>query len=82
MPFKVGDFVTAVKHIIEPGRHGMDSPYSPHAKPCDPGWCYASPGCLGVVDHVTENGIPTVKWFATATYTIVSMDEVRAEVAG
>lgn len=74
---KVGDKVVAEQTITEAGGHPGDT----SAKFPSPRYIHATEGDIGVVEHVNEEGLPTVRFERTGTATIVGWGEVTPESA-
>lgn len=72
---KVGDKVVAESTITEGGEYPGDT----SAKFPAPRYIHAVEGDIGVVEHVDEAGLPTVRFERTGTATIVGWGEVTPE---
>lgn len=70
-PFEVGMVVAATKQIIE-----GDVPHNPEVKKCEDGWRHAHLGDTGVVEHISEEDVPTVRFKSSGTATIVLESEI------
>lgn len=75
MDFQEGMVVKALKTITEGGVE-EDADYGVKEIE-DPKFVHGPKGCIGVVEHVTEDGVPTVRFEFRDTATVVDEGEVE-----
>lgn len=90
MKYDVGQKVRALVEITEGGQGVPGDPSIERPQVLDrypelayvskfppPAWIHASPGDLGCVEYIDEDGMPTVRFCRTQTATIVADEEIE-----